>query len=207
MPPLATAALAVLVSFLPTIQSAAKKPAKDPRLLFEAALEQVARSIGAGRFSRARETLIAAIAEHGDADYVLDTLPGIQEDLEQCAFWSQYTRPQAEDAVAGELVSCDARTGEIKLRYRLDAAKRKKLAKQRRGTRKLPFESDFEESEEIYVHPLVFRGPYSLEIRCGPIGAHQPRVAACMQPTGFYLFLIGSPAAIYRIEGKTRREL
>ena len=204
---LASAWTAVFV-LVPLLQS--PKPAKEPRAEFEAVLEQASRSIAVGRHDKAREALLAALAEHGTADYVVDALPGIQEDLAQCAFWSKHARPQPADVVAGELVSFDARSGEIKLRYRPEKEQRKKLAKKRRGTRKLPFESDFEEAgdeKDIYVHPLVFQGQYSLEIRCGPIAGHQPRIAACMEEGGFYLFFVSSPARAFLVEGKRLIEL
>lgn len=233
---LASALTAVFV-LVPVLQSS--KPPKDPRAAFEAVLDQASRSIANGRHDKAREALLAALAEHGAADYVVEALPGIQEDLAQCAFWARHARPKPADVVAGELIAFDARSGEIKLRYRPEKEARKRLAKKRRGTSQLPFESDFEplggdddeggeddgegaeegkeekkkEEEQavaedrVYVHPLVFRGPHSLEIRCGPTGGRLPRIAACMEEGGFYLFFVSSPARAYLIEDGRAAEL
>lgn len=177
----------------------------DPRATFRAVLDQAGLSMASRRWGLAREKLLAALAEHGDADYVLEILPEVLEDLRRCAFWAKTTPPKPKDVVAGDLLEYDAKRGQVKIRYRADKEARRDLAKRRKGTRKLPFESDFVEYGDVYVHPLVFKGPYSLELKCGPIGRHQPRIAVCMDESRLYLAFATSPAAIFRIEDGERR--
>jgi hypothetical protein len=177
----------------------------DPRESFRAALDQAGLSMASRRWAPAREKILAALAEHGDADYVLEVLPEVLEDLRRCAFWAKTTPPRPKDVVAGDLLEYDAKAGKLKIRYRADKEAKKDQPKRRKGTRKLAFESDFVEHDEIYVHPLVFKGPYSLELKCGPIGRHQPRIAVCMDESSLFLAFATSPAAIFRIEGDERR--
>ncbi len=121
---------------------------------FEASLEKCRVLMGRSRWKAARLLLDETLEAHKGKAYVRIRLTEIVEDMTRCAFGLAHPAPDPKNLVSGELKSYRPGTGEIKLRYTPG-----KLQDFVGGDGKRP------KRGEVHLHPAVFSGPYSLEIR------------------------------------------
>lgn len=147
--------LAALAAFAPL-----QAPEAEPggREVFEAALAEAQDWLVAQRFDRARERLVAAIEEHPDADYVLHHWFEIEDLLAQAAFWHDRDPPEPADVVSGTLLSWNESSGKIRIRYRRSDGQLDPT-EDREGRR-----GDFYGTDEVLLHPALFKGPYEVEL-------------------------------------------
>lgn len=116
---------------------------------FEAELEAVRALAADERWAEARRALLDLLERHGAAPWVRRALPEVERELERATFWSRHRAPRPRDVVAGELLRHDPQTGELALRYELDAD----------GP-----PGDFVREGAWWVHPMAFAGPFEVDL-------------------------------------------
>ena len=119
---------------------------------FDAGFKKVRTLMARGKWSSAEKELNNLLHEHCDENYVRVKRNEIEDCLKTCAFRKSYKPPSAKSLVSGELLSYKASTGTIKIKY--DRGKM----------------DDFESSsggsaDGSYIHPALFSGPYTVEIK------------------------------------------
>ncbi len=112
---------------------------------FARGLEDVHRLMRDESWQPARDALQALLADHARADYVLLRRAEVCEDLTRCAMRLAVPEPELGQLVSG-YADYDERSGELHLRYGPDQL------------------GDFELEDGLSVHPVVFKGPYSIEV-------------------------------------------
>lgn len=147
----------VALALLAPLRAATPAPiAEDSEEAFEQELDRVQNKMDDGDWDQALRRLERALESHAGEDYVLAHLGRIELALKRCTFW------QAQ--------------GEIDLAAGLEGALEYDL---RRGTLKLSYEpeapTDFQAQGMAKVLPVVFDGPYSIELEDGP----DPSVIVC----------------------------
>jgi hypothetical protein len=158
--------LAILLLLTPSASLARASVTGDGKADFDAALVQVGRMMDARLWEKARGFLQGKLAEHVDQEYVRERLPEIQERLKRCSFEIACPPKEVADLFCGALVSYDAATGQIELRYkRLEAAKGGDESPLDELKLPAPFPcDDFTQTGEERVLMLPFEGPYSVEL-------------------------------------------
>ncbi|MFH0943975.1 MAG: DUF1570 domain-containing protein [Planctomycetota bacterium] len=124
---------------------------------FEKRLLQSESLMSRGKWRNALDDLLLLVEEHAREPYVYLQRTRIEEDVLRCAFQAQHDLPEIGELISGKLLSYDRRTGKIKLLY--DHSENS-LA-------------DFSSAAGKLIHPLLFDGPYSVEIR----GSNYPTVS------------------------------
>lgn len=117
----------------------------------DAALENARELMNKGKWKKAKETLVDFLAEAGAEDALVVRWPFFADGLKACTFWSNYEVPDSDEVVP-QLLSWKERTGDLKLRYK-------------RGEAGDFLEIEQEDGESVYLHPMRFTGPYSIEFR------------------------------------------
>ncbi len=151
--------------------------AQEPRGDIDATMAEVRALVDSEKWAKAKERLLAAVAADAGGDGVPFHWAEVEETLARCSFWEDYEVPKPKEVVGGELLSYDAKSGAIKLVYKGDAeglsvGRRVRIGKD--GEPKIEEgEGDFlaiEDSsgDESYIHPMVFKGPYKVEIQGRP---------------------------------------
>lgn len=172
---------------------------------FEEELVEVRELIDARKWKRAGDVLADALAAHEDRDHVLVHWPEIEENLARIRFWSSYDEPEPEDVVQGELVSWNPRSGAIKLRYESgDEGLAGSVQEGRAGDFIVP-------QDGVFLHPLLFKGRYSLEVRGDGLGANNklPGILVAWNWSSLqgllygeaYAVVFGEVTGILRLEG------
>lgn len=110
---------------------------------FDAGLEAVHTTMHKGKWADANTALLALIAANDHKVYVQAQAEVLAADLATCAFYQQAKTPKITELLHGKISSLDERTGRIKISYDSVAA-------------------DWEQQGELFVHPLVFVGGYSV---------------------------------------------
>ncbi len=118
---------------------------------FESGFKKVRSLMARGKWSSAEKELNGLLAEHRDENYVRVKRNEIEDCLKTCAFRKSYVPPAPKKLVSGDLLSYNGRTGAIKIRYD--------------GAKMGDFESSAEDSGKSYVHPALFTGPYTVEVK------------------------------------------
>jgi tetratricopeptide (TPR) repeat protein len=149
---------------------------------FEESLQIVDRTIASGKGKKAKELLLAAIDASQGQPFALYHLTEIQDDLSRATFWSTNEKPDPKTLVSGELMSWSPASGQIKLRYRLGSEAEKPGGKSKgtgadHGTW-TQILGDFTKEGAVWVHPLSFDGPFTIEIKGSsyPAMSDPPRV-------------------------------
>jgi len=186
----------LLVAFIGGQEDPAPTPIQE-------ALDQTHELISRGKWKAAKKGLLRVIKAEAEATELVAHWPRLAEELALCTFWARYKVPKPDDVVP-EIVSWKESRGALKLRYR-------------RGDQALGSESgkagnfirvgDNSGSTPIYLHPVRFTGPYSIEIS-GRKLRRTPMIFAewvwnSLRGLGFgksYLVHIGKVAAIYAFE-------
>jgi hypothetical protein len=122
--------------------------AQAARTTFESGLKAIQGAAVQGRFKPARDQLTELLRAHATADYVFARKVEIGELVKSCCFGIRFPEPSPKSLVSGELLSWDAQSGAIKIRYPANKM------------------GDWEEGEVRY-HPIRWKGPYSIEIKGG----------------------------------------
>jgi len=153
---------------------------------FEEALRVVDRTIASGKGKRAKELLLATIETSRDQPWALYHLTEIEDNLRRATFWSSMERPDPKDLVSGELLSWSPASGQIKLRYKLRPESEDARGKNRgSGAAKGPGPlADFTRQGSLWVHPIAFDGPFTIEIQGASYPAFSdppraPTIAVC----------------------------
>jgi len=150
---------------------------------FLSELKKTQRLMSHSNWTAAKEKLDGLLEEHGDKPYVRAKRIEIEELFKTCAFWAQYSKPEPGDLISGRVLRYNPSKGDIKLRY---------------GPESL---ADFEKKKEAifsntkatsYIHPDIFKGPYTIEIRgteypgLSYARAPRPMVHVCRWQPGIY---------------------
>ncbi|MFG0317523.1 MAG: DUF1570 domain-containing protein [Planctomycetota bacterium JB042] len=114
---------------------------------FERQLVVIERLMTNGRWRPAFDKLEELLREHERQPYVISSRDRILEDLKRCSFRVEVDVPEIGDLISGKLVSYDRRRGEIELLYTPETM------------------GDFQSAKGMLVHPLLFDGPYKIEVR------------------------------------------
>ncbi len=156
-----------------------------------ATLHDARASIDAGRPESARRAILTAVEHQADEPRaVARHWAEVEELLSLATFWQGYELPEPEDVVSGDLLSYDARSGSIKLRYRGDSGDER-------------WKRDFAASEGIFTHPLKFTGTYHVELSGAklPDVRNRPTVVVGYDWNTAYAVTFGDYARILRLEG------
>jgi hypothetical protein len=177
--------------------------AADGKADFEAALQQVKKTIDSHRWKEAKELLLSKLGEHKDKDYVRPHLDEIREDLKVCSFAIQHPRKQPADVLCGEVKAYDAKTGQISLIWRADAK-----GKDGKPISKFPCD-DFETVEGDHVLKLPFDGPFSVQFTGKALGQTPPKVRLCIREDSWYEALLdaGDLSKLIKVSGDDRKTL
>jgi hypothetical protein len=164
----------------------------DGKADFDAVLQQVQRSIEGRRFQSAKELLLAKLGEHKDKDYVRAKLDEIRADLKTCSFNLKHPRKQIGDLLTGQIVSYDAKTGQISLAWRKDA----------KGKDGKPVKfpgDDFETVQGDRTLKLPFEGPFTLQLAGKALGQTAPKVRLCIREDQSYEVILdaGDASRVY----------
>lgn len=166
LPPLLLAALASGSAAAGVAGRAPEAPEATEEAL-DRGLAEVRGLLDAQKWEDALEALEALLATQPEEEWVLRRWAEIDAALASAVFWSGYEPPEPEDVVDGDLLSWKPSSGKIKLRYRkgdggLAFADTEPEAAQRGRA------GDFiRAGEKMVLHPLVFTGPYHVEVEGG----------------------------------------
>ncbi|MFN0244090.1 MAG: DUF1570 domain-containing protein [Planctomycetota bacterium] len=170
---------------------------------FKEALELVDRTMGPGRWSRAKEILLTALKENEGAPFVLYNALAVKDAMKSCAFWLANEAPEPKDCVSGELLSYSASKGQIEIRYRDEPNGRKPASKlvgksHTQSNRPARFKgfgfSDFRETGTLRFHPAQFDGAFTIEIegRGGLTSGSGSMVLVCLDWGRAYVIVFES---------------
>ncbi len=146
---------------------------EDPQQVFEQGLEEVQLLLDRERWGQARESLLRLLEEAPQEDWVLWRWAAIEDALAKSTFYADYEWPEAEDVVSGELISWNAKTGKIKLRYRKGdrglsiSTGPRSGEEEEEGEPRRVGDFNFTDGDTTLLHPLVFTGPYHIEVDGG----------------------------------------
>ena len=153
---------------------------------FAADLAALERSAERGQWKVAERKLASLLEKHRDAEYARRERVRITELAKQCAFHLSFPRPKPEEVVSGELLTYNAATGRIRIRYQpttLDDFLVSSRTPLSTGT---------------YVHPLIFDGNHSITVK----GQRYPRSGAsfvvCATEDLAYRVVMGARVKIER---------
>lgn len=127
-----------------------------------------------GDLQGARAALLALVETHAADDALLLQIHRVKELLKRCAFRASHETPEPTTLIAGDLESYDRRTGKIKVRYRRDPNAslgedeedaQLNLLLQLLGLKAGVGEGDFTWAAGAPMHPIVFAGPYTVEVK------------------------------------------
>ncbi|MCZ6574742.1 MAG: hypothetical protein O7C98_16440 [Planctomycetota bacterium] len=133
--------IALLLLLVP---AAAEEPGERD---FVKDLHKAQKYVRDGRWKLALKTYDKLLEEHAERDYVRLRRTDIVADYGRCLFRTQNPEPDLSEIVSGRVVSFDRRSGKIKIVYRPGAL------------------GDFKKVGKARVHPMVFAGPHSIELR------------------------------------------
>ena len=126
-----------------------------------------------GRWKPAWNAWLDLLRDHAGADYVRPRLPDVRESLKSASFWMGRRRPEPAELVSGRLDSYWRRKGRLRITY-------------------TPFTlGDFERQGELFVHPVRFRGPYTLTVRSDDVGLALRSFAVAMDGDDLWEVSIG----------------
>jgi tetratricopeptide (TPR) repeat protein len=148
----------------------------DPTEAIHVGLLEARSRIEAGELEEARAHVLALVREHEGSDALLLQLHRVKELLKRCAFRASHELPDATELIAGDLKSYDRRSGKIKVAYERDASAKDeeedddgsrevKLLMQLLGLSSEVGGDDFVWVAGAPMHPIVFSGPYTVEIK------------------------------------------
>lgn len=163
--------LAPLSLFLlaPATVAAPQAPAPTEEAAFLAGLAAIEAEVASRTCPNSRASLTALLAAHESRAYVRVHAPRVVEALQLSAFWSTHESPDPRQLVSGEFLSFDPSGRSLRLRYtpttKADFVRLESSSAERAGDLVLG------QSSATYLHPLVFAGPYTIEIR----NAHYPQ--------------------------------
>ncbi len=131
-------ALATLVATL--------APAQD-EAAYDRGYVEIRSLIKQAKWTEARSALEALLVKNKGQAYVVADKQMIVEDHRQCCFWAETKVPKPEEVITGKIEAYDAKTGKIRVVYGDDDL------------------SDWSEiTIDLFQHPMVFRGDFSLTI-------------------------------------------
>lgn len=156
------------IACLPAVQEATRED-------FQARLAEAQRALAARRFEQAEALVHAAVEAHPGEDHVLYDWFEVEDLIADAVFWRDYETPKPAEVVRGRLLSWDASSGKIKIRYRRadghlvtppDDSDEDEGEEEgaEEATRAAESAGDFFGSEDMLLHPLVFKGPYTIEL-------------------------------------------
>ncbi|MEM7306806.1 MAG: DUF1570 domain-containing protein [Planctomycetota bacterium] len=134
-------------------------PAPQEDASFEQSYEAIQALLTKRRWQEAYAAYGALFDAHPEAPEALARRAEIEQDLQRCAFWSEHDEPKLKELVEGRIVRFDRSSGEVRLIYKPDQLG--------------DFEREREGKNTLFLHPLVFRGPWKVTLK-GPCGALGP---------------------------------
>ena len=149
--------LATLISLVLVALVDAEEAAPTP---IENGLNQAQELIAKRKWKQAKQELLALVQAHPESTELVAQWPRVAEELALCTFWDDYKVPKAQDVVPG-IVSWKESRGALKLRYR---AGERSLAAGDTESGDFINISGEDESNPIYLHPVRFIGPYTIEV-------------------------------------------
>lgn len=149
-------------------------------------LERVRRLMASGRWSSAGKKLDQLLERHERQDYALARRIEIQDCALACAFWKSYKPPKPSSVVSGDLVSYNASSGSIKLRYTPKTIQDFEVQKVK--------SSSSSAGRVRYVHPAVFTGTYTIEVKGKRYASMSSQIYVCQDPTHSYCINFGCKA-------------
>ncbi|MFO0985001.1 MAG: DUF1570 domain-containing protein [Planctomycetota bacterium] len=182
--------LTIVVLLLPSARAFQEKAAPAPAEAdFTAKLDE-ARQLGTrGKWKESQAALTALLEQHKDQDYVRVKRAEIADAVKDCAFNLQFKPADFKELISGELVSYNPATGDIKLRYTPD--------KLRDFLTKGDVAGDRYEAQTLYLHPINFAGPYTIEIKGKSypvLGVPSPVVLAAIDGGDGFQVTFGFPS-------------
>ncbi|RKY21026.1 MAG: hypothetical protein DRQ55_05830 [Planctomycetota bacterium] len=145
------------------------------RVALHAGLTDAGQRIEAGDLAQARADILALVRTHETSDELLLQLHRVKELLKRCAFRASHELPEATDLIAGNLMSYNRRSGKIKVSYKRNpeadpdaddgSGNDVKLLLQLLGLSNEVGGDDFTWAGGAPMHPIVFSGPYTVEIK------------------------------------------
>jgi tetratricopeptide (TPR) repeat protein len=150
------APLLALLLLSPALGSQPETSREDSAEAFEQELDRVQNKMEEGDWDQALRRLERALESHADQEYVLAHLGRIELALKRCTFWEEHGEVDLAAGLQGAL-EYDLRRGTLKLTYEPEAP------------------TDFQGQGMAKVLPVVFDGPYSVELEDGP----DPSVIVC----------------------------
>jgi hypothetical protein len=180
---------------------------------FEDSLALVERTIASGKGKQAKDLLLGLLESSKDKPWALYHFTEVEDDLRRSTFWSTHEKPDPKSLIAGELLSWAPSTGQIKLRYRIDAGILGKPGLPKAVTedsRSAPRTlADFTRQGEAWIHPMSFDGPFTIEIKGSSYPGfsdppHGPLIGVCAGWDQSTIVSFGLPTFI---DGKTKRWL
>lgn len=170
--------VACLVPLLALALLAPATPAQDAAAAdLSARLAEASQLIEEGDYAAGRQVVLDAVEAQGDSRELLMNVHRVKELLKRAAFRASHEVPPAEELIAGDLQSYDRRSGKIKVRYQASdepvtteggendeetQALRELLSLLGLGT--TTGSEDFTWAFGVPMHPIVFDGPYTIEI-------------------------------------------
>ena len=123
---------------------------------FEQGLKLTESLMSRGQWPAALDQLLKLVHHHARQPEVYQHRGRIEENVARCVFNAENDLPEIGDLISGKLLAYDRRTGKIKLLY----------------SRSEDSLKDFVQSEGRLIHPLLFDGPYSVEVK----GSYYPQI-------------------------------
>ncbi len=174
----------------------------------ELALGEVRALMQREKWAEAKARLVSGLEAHRESDYLPAHWTEIEEDVARCTFGSDYERPAPKELVSGDVRSWNPRTGAISLRYRTGE---RGLAA---ATETDPRAGDFfriegeESGSDVFLHPMLFKGPYSVELRGKELGRGElPIVFVGWDWNTVYGVVCGIATQVFLVEGGATRLL
>lgn len=165
-------ALTLAAVAFPSVSSA--RPG-DPKSDFNAAIEQVHRTMDARKWKDAKALLVSTLEAHKDQAYVQERIEDVRGMLKSCSFRTACPVRGVKDVFCGEVRSYDPKTGMIELSW-----ERPKSSKAGAAKESFPCK-DFEATKWGTVLLVPFDGPHSIELSGKEIGQDVPEIRVCIE--------------------------
>ena len=145
----------------------------DADIELESSLESLREMLARRRWKEAESALLALLTEQAGAEPLRPHLPGLREDLRRAAFWKNMQEPDLDSLVEGELLRYEAKSGSLKLRYRVDEL------------------GQFERAGRTHVHPAHFADSWTIEVEGTPEEVSSLALLVKLAPNDGYLLRFG----------------
>jgi tetratricopeptide (TPR) repeat protein len=122
------------------------RPCAQDEAAFDQGYAAVRTLMQKGKWNEAKAAIDQLLSCNAEQAYVQAQKEAIVTDYRLCAFWAETKVPEPSELTGGALESWSPSTGKIRLRYAPGAMK------------------EWEGSDKLRVHPVVFAGPYTITV-------------------------------------------